>query len=360
MLKEVGWAAPLVAYESGGSLVVLDGHLRRSLDPEARVPLVVLDVTDEEADKILATLDPIGAMASADRGALSDLLATVKSGSEDVRRMLSELLATSSSIKVPKDPEHVPAAKKLRSALGELYELGSHRLAVADTQGPKVLERLVGEEKVRLLLTDMPYGVDVVGRGPEALQIEGDTPEGLPDLLRRSFAAIDKVLLPGAGIYLFHPSGPNVALFFDAIRNVGWSIRQDIYWVKDSLVLSHLDYHARAEPIAYCYKPGAPFGRGRSGWYGSDSEASVIECPRPKASPLHPSTKPTAILERLIQNSSAPGDVVLDPFIGAGGVFIAAERTARRCFGVEISPHYADVAIARFESYSGTKARRIG
>lgn len=149
--------------------------------------------------------------------------------------------------------------------------------------------------------------------------------------------------------------------FLQAFTAQGWELRQLLAWVKDALVLGHADYHHRFEPILYGNTPcGHRFGRGASGWYGGHAEASVLEVPRPRSSPEHPTAKPVELLRRLLANSSAPGDVVLDPFLGSGSTLIAAELLGRRCFGVEIDPAYTDVALSRWESFTARRATREG
>jgi DNA modification methylase len=136
---------------------------------------------------------------------------------------------------------------------------------------------------------------------------------------RRSHPA----LVPGAALYVFHPAGAAQMTFLQAFIAAGWELRQSLVWLKDSIVLGHSDFHYRHEPIAYANTPSdRRFGRGASGWYGGHAESSVIEVPRPKASRLHPTMKPVELLRRLVANSSALGDVVLDPFLGSGSSLI--------------------------------------
>ncbi len=99
-------------------------------------------------------------------------------------------------------------------------------------------------------------------------------------------------------------------------------------------------------------------GRGAGGWFGGNDCSSVFEVPRPKASPDHPTSKPVALIEAMVKNSSRSGDVVLDGFLGSGSTLIACERAGRRCFGLEIDPRYVDVAVRRWETYTGQKAER--
>jgi len=132
-------------------------------------------------------------------------------------------------------------------------------------------------------------------------------------------------------------------------------------WVKDSLVPGHSDYHYRHEPVLFGYKAASGRrGRGSKGWYGGNDATSVFEIPRPRVSADHPTSKPFALVEAMIRNSSRSGEIVLDPYVGSGSTLIAAERLGRRCFGIDIDPRYVDVAVGRWEAYTGQKARRTG
>ncbi len=203
-------------------------------------------------------------------------------------------------------------------------------------------------------------GVDYTGKTQRALRIANDDRDGLPSLLSRSFAAADAVLCPGAAIYICHPAGSLSVTFASAFLEVGWELRQSLVWVKDAMVLGHGDYHYRHEPILYGSKPGAGrWGRGHQGWFGGNAETSVLEIPRPRASREHPTAKPVELVRRLVRNSSTEDDAILDPFLGSGTTLIASEELRRRCFGIELDPAYVDVAIARWEAFTGTKARRL-
>jgi DNA modification methylase len=210
-----------------------------------------------------------------------------------------------------------------------------------------------------VLLTDPPYGVDYRGKTKRSLRIANDDGNGIADLLSETFPVLDKVLAPGTPIYLFHPAGPASAVFVKAFLDVGWQIRQGLVWVKDALVLGHGDYHFRHEPIIYGTTPGGRLGRGRARWYGGHAQTSVFEVPRPRASLEHPTAKPVALISQLVANSSRIGDVVLDPFLGSGTTLIAAEQLGRRCCAIEIDARYADVAIARWEAFTGRQARKV-
>ena len=219
------------------------------------------------------------------------------------------------------------------------------------------MSRLMGKQLANLVLTDPPYGVSYVGKTPDRLRITSDDVSDTAPLLEGAFSNADRVLREGAGIYVFHPAGSNALVFLEEIV-ARWDLQQLLVWMKDSMVLSHADYHYAHEPIAYARKAVAGRrGRGAGGWYGGNARTTVFEVPRPKASPDHPTAKPVELLSRLIANSSIPGDVVLDPFLGSGSTLIACEDLHRRSFGIEIDPAYVDVAVTRWERFTGRKAR---
>ena len=128
-----------------------------------------------------------------------------------------------------------------------------------------------------------------------------------------------------------------------------WS--DTIIWAKDRFTLGRADYQRQYEPIWYGWSTSAP-----RQWHGGRDQGDVWPIPRPDASPLHPTQKPLALVERAIENSSPPGAVVLDLFCGAGTTLIACERTGRRGVGVEIDPRYVAATIARWEAFTGETA----
>jgi len=131
-----------------------------------------------------------------------------------------------------------------------------------------------------------------------------------------------------------------------------WS--DTIIWAKDRFVLGRSDYQRGYEPIWYGWREGATHQ-----FLGGRDQSDIWRIERPSDSPLHPTMKPLPLIERAIDNSSRPGDTVLDLFLGSGSTLIAAERTGRVCYGTELDPHYASVAIARWEAFTGLRAERI-
>jgi DNA modification methylase len=361
LLSEVGYADALIARRDADRLVLIDGHLRKSLDPDQVVPVLVLDVSEQEADKLLLALDPLAGLARPDPVALQDLIGRVRTQSDALAELI-EGLARQARIGLSRmltDPEQIPQAPEPRARPGDLFCIGSQRLLCGDARSRSDLRRLMGRATADLLVTDPPYGVGYVGKTKRALRIAGDEAGGLRALLDTAFARAGEVLRAGAPIYVFSPAGELSVVFAQAFCAQGWRLHQTIVWVKDVPVLGHADYHYRHEPILYGYVPSETSrGRGKAGWYGGDAQHSVIEVPRPKASADHPTQKPVELIRRLIANSSRSGQGVLDPFCGSGTTLVACELLGRRGFGVEIDPGYCDVALARLEALTGARANR--
>jgi site-specific DNA-methyltransferase (adenine-specific) len=367
VLEEIGYAAALIARRGeDGSLTLIDGHLRADLDPGQVVPVLVLDVTEEEAEKLLASMDPIAALARPDPEALLALLGRVGTASEPLADLF-ERMRHSAEADLPgrlRDPDQIPSSSKARARAGDCYVLGAHRLVVGDATSKADMATLMAGEKADLYVTDPPYGVSYTGRTRRALRIRNDSREGLQELLAGSFARADEVVRPGAPLYVFHSSGELSIIFAQAVLAQGWSFRQTLIWKKDRPVIGHGDYMYAHEPIIAGYTASPKRrGRGSGGFYGGNDQSSVIEVPRPAASASHPTMKPTELLRRLIANSSRQGQIVLDSFGGSGSTLAACEDLGRRAFLMEIDPAYGDVILARFEALTAKKAEleeRVG
>jgi DNA modification methylase len=360
-LEEIGYASPLIARRDGDVLVLIDGHLRKSLDPNATLPVVVLDVSAEEAEKLLLLLDPITALARPNPEPLAALLERVKT-SHDALADLFEGLARDAGLPLAKlrsDPEAIPDAAPARTHPGDLFELGRHRLLCGDATRPEAMRSLMAGERADLVVTDPPWGVSYSGRTPRALRIANDVPTGLKELLAAAFSNVAEVLADGAPIYVFAPTGAGQIVFLEAFLAQGWRLHQGLVWLKNAPVVGHFDYLGMHEQILFGYAPSSRRrGRGHGGWYGGNDQTSVLEVPRPVRSAEHPTMKPVELIRRLVSNSSRRHQVVCDPFAGSGSALIACESLERRFVGIEIDPAYCDVILARFEAVTGMSARR--
>ena len=358
VMNDVGWVQRVIVNRRTGHLV--DGHLRVALAAERHeptVPVTYVDLSEEEEALVLATLDPIGALAGTDGVALAELLQQITSADEAVQHLLRDLSAQAERAA----PKRRLEADEIRDVVapvvserGDTWCLGDHRLRCGDATSPDDLAMVLTGRPVEWMWTDPPYGVDYEGGGKDTLSLFNDTAAVVPALLASSFTAVTTVMADGAPFYIAHPAGLLSLAFGQAILDVGWHLHQTLIWVKDAAVLGHADHHYRHEPIYYGWKGNA------HPWHGGRDQSTVFEIPRPRRSSEHPTMKPVALVEAQIRNSSVRGSVGLDPFTGSGTTLIAAERLGRRFAGLELDPVYVDVAVRRWQGYTGRIATLDG
>jgi len=229
ILAEVGYADALLARETPEGIQLIDGHLRAETTPDAEVPVLILDVTDEEADKILLTLDPLAAMAEGDADALRTLLGQVETDSDAVQKMLDGLAKEYGAQLGPKpldDPgPRFDEAEKLRKKwgveIGQLWMLSEHRLLCGDSTDPIQVARLMNGEKAILFATDPPYlvgydGTNHPGTRPKTntdwsgtygtTWDEADAKQNVDLYINFIKVAVDVAILPNAAWYCWHAS----------------------------------------------------------------------------------------------------------------------------------------------------------
>lgn len=264
------------------------------------------------------------------------------------------------------DEDHVPEPKESICKLGNLWILGNHRLLCGDSTSIDAVERLMGGEKADLWLSDPPYGVNIkqvsidryekTGRGStqsnhEEIGNDIASKEGWGDFLRQCFSNALIACSDKSSHYVFTPQGSDkMMMMMMMMQESGWNFRHELIWRKNRFILGRSDYHYQHEPILYGWKT-----QGTHEWNGGRDKASIIDTQVYK-NDLHPTMKPIELLVQLISNSSHERQKVLDLFLGSGSTLIACEKTGRKCYGMELDPHYCDVIIARFEKFSGKKA----
>jgi DNA modification methylase len=353
VLDEIGWVQTVVVNERTGRLI--DGHLRVMLALErgmAEIPVTVVDLSESEERAVLATFDPLGAMAEADGTAVAELLQTVDTANAEIAGLLDRL-ARESQAALPSftDPDDLPPPPLTpTSRNGDVWLLGAHTVVCGDARDPAALQAATRGEPAQWMWTDPPFGVNYQGKTRDRLTLANDQPEGLAELLEGAFRAVDGVLADGAAVYVAHPAGALSHCFATAFLDVGWTWHQNLIWQKDAFVLGHSDYHYQHEEILYG-------GKGRKpAWRGDRAQSSLFAVPRPRRNPDHPTAKPVALIEAQLRNSSRHGDRGLDPFLGSGSTLIAAARLGRRCAGIECDPRYVDVTVRRWQAWSGAEA----
>jgi DNA modification methylase len=368
MLGEIGNSDAMLARElPDGRLQLLDGHLRAGLMPDEEVPVLILDLNEAEADKLLLTLDPLASMASTDSERLAALLETWRTDNPAIQALLDNLRAQEGllleNLNDLADPEpQIDKAEELRckwgTATGQLWQAGPHRLICGDCRNLDTIERLWEDgQKFRLLCCDPPYGIDYAAKneflnrsdrgnrlqrpiandelGPQAVAVL------FTDALKQALVFAAK----GAACYATVPSGTLLPYFIAAFDASGFSFRHLLVWVKHHFVIGMGDYQPRHEPVLYGWLENGPH------YFIPDRcQSSVFEVDKPHANDLHPTSKPVALIARMIANSSRAGEVVYDPFCGSGSTIVAAAQLKRVGYGCEIDPGYLAVELERLAS----------
>lgn len=249
---------------------------------------------------------------------------------------------------------------------GDIFQLGDHRIACGRAEDKELVKKLIGKEKIRLICSDPPFGCayvenkDWIGlKGTEAKhfkkfsKIEGDhlqTAEEYTQFTKSWLEAVVPYLQDKNAFYIFNSDLMMCALK-KGIQDAGGHNSQMIIWVKNNIVLSRQDYCAQHELIQY-------------GWFGThkferSKAKSVIFCPKPTKSTIHPTMKPPALLRKLILNSTKVNEVVYDGFLGSSSCIISCQQISRRAFGIECSEEYVLKSIQRWELLTGQKAKKL-
>ncbi|EGO8159477.1 ParB N-terminal domain-containing protein [Enterococcus faecalis] len=241
------------------------------------------------------------------------------------------------------------------SKLGDIYQLGRHRLMCGDSTNSLEVEKLMGNKKADLLITDPPYNVAYEGKGKEALTIKNDSKETneFHSFLYEAFSAAINNMKLGSSFYVWYASS-EVVNFHTALEEAGFLVKQELIWNKNSMVLSRQDYHWKHEPCLYGWASG-----GSHSWYSDRKQTTILNFDRPTVNKEHPTMKPVALFDYQIKNSSKQGDCILDLFGGSGTTLIACEQNEREAYLMELDPRYVDVIIARWEAFTGEVAVKI-
>lgn len=258
------------------------------------------------------------------------------------------------------EDEHEIEAK---CKLGDIWQLGRHRLMCGDSTDTSQVAKLLGGTNIQLYLTDPPYNVAYGYNGAptekhrkDGLVVLNDKMENdkFEEFLTNAFNAANANMEKGASFYIFHSDGYSYWFRKALLNTVDLELRENLIWVKNSMTLGRQDYQWRHEPCLYGWKKGASHN-----WFSDRKQTTVMEFDRPTKSVEHPTMKPIPLFAYLIQNSSQEGWNVYDSFGGSGTTIMACEQLDRNGFSMELDPHYCDVIINRWETYTGKKAEKI-
>jgi DNA modification methylase len=372
-----------------------------------------------DADKAAMRIEDnqVALLAGWDTKLMTSEIGSLKLAGYDVKLLgFSEVQLRNWDDKAPKgnNPEIVPdAPKKPIVRKGDLWHLGEHRLICGDSTDPETWRRLFGTARASLIFTDPPYGVSYKAETFGVIEGDKKRRDELYQMLQRALQHMVARAVDNAAFYIWHASSTRED-FADAIKAVGLTERQYLLWVKPAFVFGRADYQWAHEPCFYAakadHKPAFYGERAESTvWHAQvsntkDAATSIgngillldglggsmfIQARAPKNKKLrqvrltegrsiflsdsdqqqstvwqvgrdgtheHPTQKPIELARRAIENSSRPGEIVADGFLGSGTTLIGAEMTGRRCFGCELDPVYAEVIIRRWEKFTGKKA----
>lgn len=267
---------------------------------------------------------------------------------------------------VPETPEN-PV-----SVLGDVWLCGTHRIVCGDTSDSGIVQKLLGSVKPHLMVTDPPYGVNydpswrqkagLNGKGTATGKVLNDDKADW----RNTWA-----LFPGSVAYVWHGALHSVEVA-ESLKASRFNIRSQIIWVKQRLVIGRSHYHWQHEPCFYSVREGEDdqwrfvseheilaysVKDGETGkWNGDRKQSSVWFIEHVKSNTGHGTQKPVDCMRRPIINNSSPGQAVYEPFSGSGTTLLACEQTGRVCFAGELNPAYVDVAVTRWQDFTGKEA----
>ena len=374
-INEYGFQQPIVVDKN---MVVIVGHTRLLASKKlglTKVPVFIADLSETKAKAYRIADNRLNEDSNWDMDLLSleitDLLDqnfnidTLGFDSAELDKILeNDKEYFTDEDEVPEPPEE-PTAK-----LGDIYELGSHRLMCGDATILETVHKLMDNNLADLILTDPPYNVNYGGgraRGstPKGAVVKAHgeilndkmSPEDFDKFISSTFENYNKSTKELSSIYVFHPDTKTEAkITFERFFAEYFKKSATLIWNKGHAGLGYADYRPSHEPILYGWKEG----KGSHYWCGDKTKKTVLDYSKGSTQAyVHPTQKPVNLLEELIINSTKGQDIILDFFGGSGSTLIASEKANRKCFMMELDPKYVDVIIKRFENFTKIKAKKI-
>ena len=352
-MKQFGIAQPLVV-DKDNMLII--GHCRLIAAKRlkmSKVPCVRMENLSDDDVARLRLLDNKLNESEWDFDLLTEDVPTLDFSDFDIDWDLPELNNETETIEdEPPEPDFdtEPIAK-----LGDIWQLGQHRLICGDSTDTAVIDRLMDGAKADLYLTDPPYNVNYTDGHENERKIMNDhfdTDEECGEKLW--FPAFSNALTHSkdcCSVYCFMPQGGTHMMMMMMMMKAGWQVKHELIWRKQSIVLNRADYNYQHEPFMYGWNKTHKFyGKGKY------KNTSVWEFDRQTKSKEHPTMKPVELLGEILLNATEEGNNVLDTFGGSGSTLIACEQLNRKCYMCELDEHYCDVIIQRWENLTGKKA----
>lgn len=241
------------------------------------------------------------------------------------------------------DDYEIPDTIETDIVLGDLFEIGQHRLLCGDSTQTDTFDKLFNGQLADLVVTDPPYNVAYEGGTKEKLTIINDkqTDGDFYQFLYDFYTALGSFTKAGGAWYVWHADSEGANLR-RAMTDSGIMVKQCLIWVKNSMVMGRQDYQWQHEPCLYGWKEGAAHG-----WYSDRKQTTILNFDRPQRNAEHPTMKPIPLFAYQIGNSSKQGDIVADGFGGSGTTMVACHQMNRKAYLVEFDPKYCQVIIDR-------------
>ena len=365
ILAEVGIAGAVLAYETPeGGLMLVDGHLRAETLHNTEVPVLVLDITPEEADKLLVSLDPLAAMAEADADKLRELLESVETASSELADMFTALAEDAGILdglneqEITEDEVPEPPVDPITKP-GDLWILGDHRLLCGDSTKAEDVERLMAGAKADLCFTSPPYNLGKSvglrnGARAGATTAYNDNADNDPEAWRRlmkSFMSIAASRCDIVAVNVQMLSGNKrelLSLFGEfANRTVDIAI-----WCKTNPqpAMAANVMNSAFEFVWFLNAEDMPSRAIHTATFERGTFSNVIQSATASGhdAGVHGAVFPLSVSLRFVGSMCRDGGNVYEPFCGSGTTLIAAEQLGRKCYGMEISPAYVSVILDRW------------
>jgi DNA modification methylase len=363
-IQAFGWTMPVVVMPDGE---IVAGHARVLAAKQlglTEVPVVVATEWNDEQKRAYVIADnKLALNAGWDEGLLTLELGDLKDAGFDLgltgfdATEVDELFAKANLKRGLTDENAVPELPAVPfTQPGDVWILGRHRLVCGDCTIAADVSKALDGAKPMLMVTDPPYGVnyDPEWRARAGVNLNAGK-LGHVDNDDRADWREAWALFPGDVAYVWH-AGRHAGVVEASLAAAGFEIRAQIIWVKDRFALSRGDYHWQHEPCWYAVRKGR---KGR--WQGNRSQSTRWDiAARDDSGHGHGTQKPVEAMLRPMLNNSVAGQAVYEPFCGSGTSLVAAEMSGRQCLAIELNPAYVDVAVQRWEDFSGEKAHREG
>jgi site-specific DNA-methyltransferase (adenine-specific) len=251
--------------------------------------------------------------------------------------------------------------------LGDLFEIGEHRLLCGSSTEIDTWANLMGNELCDLVITDPPYNVALGMETKEQAKARNRRTDGLVikndkmsnddfyKFLYDFFTSIGSYSKKGASIYVWYASS-EVVNFVSALVASGWFYKQELIWNKNAMIMGRQDYQWKHEPCLYGWKEGDSHN-----WNSDRKQTTILEFNKPSRNGEHPTMKPVELIAYQVSNSSKIGNLVCDGFLGSGTTMVAAHQLNRKCYGMELDPKYCQVIVDRMRKLDpAIKIKRNG